>query len=627
MRSNPNAYLSSLLTLAAVTLAVTVAYFARSIVLPLALAILLSFVLAPVVAVLERLRIGRVLSVISAVLVAAVVIVGLGWVFSNQLIDLTAELPKYRENLIAKVRDVRGAARGPLEDASKTLEAINKELDGQKPPTSPVDSWISRSLDAFRGPTPAPPAPGEPMPVKVVSMPGSTVEQAASWAGSFIEPLAMAGMVFVLVVFILLQRKELRNRIIQLFGSRHLHGTTRAIGDASQRVTRYLRAAVIVNATFGVGTAIGLWLIGLPNAILWGLVSFLFRFLPYIGPWIAAGLPILLSLAVFEGWDGPLWVIGLFIALEISISYTLEPWLYGSSIGVTSIGVILAAIFWTWLWGPVGLVLAMPLTVCLVVAAEHVPSLRFFAILLGDRAGLPLAERFYQRLLALDSDEAGELADEYLKTGSLTQLYDDVVIPALSLIERDRREGLFDADHEAAVLDAARALVDEIGEAAPALSEEDKAATRTRQRVLCVPVRSGSDQIIAAIAAQLLGHQRFAATAAAPGMLASDVVARVDHDAMDVVFLSVVPPQSTRSARYLCKRLRQRYADLPIVIGLWDAGDGDDVPQRFVRDGATYVVGTLAEAVSRIRGLAAAAVPAPQAALPVAGEPALPRIA
>jgi predicted PurR-regulated permease PerM/CheY-like chemotaxis protein len=610
-RSSPAA--SALFTLAALTLAITAAYFARAILLPIALAVLLSFVLAPLVDQVERLRVGRIASVFIVVMVAFVIIGGLTWVFAVQVVELGAKLPSYQTNLVAKVRDLRGATEGTFSQASATIAAVGKELTDEPAKEQPAQRdwwpwWDGRSESPE-------PADDQPMAVRVVELPRAPLQQVVGWLGPLVGPAASGGLVFVLVVFILGQHEDLRNRVIQLFGTGNLHSMTRAIGDAGKRIGRYLWSALIVNATFAAAAGIGLWLIGLPNAVLWALMALLLRFLPYIGPWLAAGMPILLSLAVFDGWGGTLWVVGLYVGLEIIVSYTLEPMLYGSSIGVTSMGVILAAIFWTWLWGPVGLVVAMPLTVCLVVAAEHVPQLRFLAVLLGDRPSLSPAERFYQRLLATDGDEAAELADEFLKKASLAQFYDEVLVPALSLIERDRHAGLFSEEQEAFVLGLTRGLVEEIDEKPETRSDDelDAIAARSRNRVLCVPARDAADQITADMVGQLLTRHRFEVSTTPFGMLANEVVEAVEEQQADLVVIAVLPPLAMRNGRYLCKRLRQRYPDLPVIVGLW-GGDAPESAERFTRDGATHVATGMAEAVVRLRSVAAAAPRAPNGA-------------
>jgi methylmalonyl-CoA mutase cobalamin-binding subunit len=373
------------------------------------------------------------------------------------------------------------------------------------------------------------------------------------------------------------------------------------LGRVPSVVMVVILAAIIV-------TAVGLWLIGLPNALLWGLLALVLRFLPYVGAWIAAAMPILLSVVIFDGWVQPLLVIGLFIVAEVTISNFVEPFIFGSSMGINPIGVLIAAIFWTWLWGPVGLVIAMPMTVCLVVAAHYIPQSRFLEILLGDRPTLSPEERTYQRLLALDNQEAGELAAAQLKTGTLAGFYDDVMIRVLGMVERDRYAGLLSRDQETLVLEAARDLNDEIAqraeEARDAGAAAEPANARPSIRVLCIPVRHKADEIAAGMLAHLLADHGIDVQTASSVSLSGESVQRVGQEEHDMVVLSAIGPLAMRKADHLCRRVRRRYHDLPLIVGAW-SGEVAALRERFPADASTEVVTTLADAVKAVRNAAA----------------------
>jgi hypothetical protein len=453
------------------------------------------------------------------------------------------------------------------------------------------------------------------VPVKLVQV-TSPLAQVRDWLGPLVAPLTMAGMVVVLVFFLLMDRESQRNRLIQLFGKSNLHLTTEAFHDAAQRVGRYLRMLFLINMGYGIAVALGLWLIGVPSAIMWGFLGFALRFLPYLGPWLAAAMPVLVSFAVFEGWTQPLLVMGMYIVYELLLNNVAEPMLYSGSVGVSSVAVILAAIFWTWIWGPIGLVLSMPMTVCLVVMSRYVPQLRFINILLADQPPLTPSERIYQRLLAFDYDEPLQVARAQLKSVPLEAFYDDVLIPALVLAERDRHTGVLNDEQEQFVQEAAADLVDELSDPALAIRaasdgadvehEADRSdADFSDARILCVPLRDHADELASRMLAQLLAADGFQVDTDAPEALTSEVVEHVAKLAIDVVVISILPPIAPRDTRLLWKRLRSRYPELPIIVGFWSGSAVIEPLAPPEHDAATRVVAKLSEAVAVVRSMAA----------------------
>jgi predicted PurR-regulated permease PerM len=646
---------SPLLTLAAVVVAIAALHFAKEILLPLALAILISFLLTPLANRLERWRFPRVVSVISVVTVTFALLGVLGWGLSLQVVELSAQLPTWRKGLVQKVDELRQAStsepgeKSALDELTETIEEVDKAIsqsgkpavDGQKgnagsdrssearpaaeeaaePAANELErraatpAWNSEELWSWtrgwrQGGNEAAVGPPDPVDVRIVGTPVSPLRQMMDWFGPLVAPLTTAGIAVVLVIFILLSREDQRNRFLQLFGSTHLHASTEALTDVTERVSKYLRMQFLINAGYGIAVGVGLWAIGVPSALTWGVLSFSLRFLPYIGPWLSAVMPLFVSIADSEGWTQPLLVVGWFTILELIVNNVAEPLLYGRSTGVSGVGVIVAAIFWTWIWGPIGLVLAMPLTVCVVVAAKYIPSLHFLSILLGDQTPMPDQQRVYQRLLAGDMGEARKLLMTRLKETSLTNVYDNVLVPALALAEQDRHAGLLHEEQEEAVEETARELVDDLGQEAAtaraAAAEPEKAgpSDMTPLRVLCAPLRDEADDISSQMLAQLLQGERIEIELAANESLTGELVDSVATLKIDVAVISILPPLPPRSSRLLCRRLRDRYPKLPIIVGYWCGDCHDELGRRLCGDDGE-VVTSLAEAVERVRAIAA----------------------
>lgn len=599
-------------TLLILAFVIAALYLAKEILLPLSLAILLSFVLTPLVSRLERLRLGRIPSVIIVCAIAFSAIGGAGWLATNQLIELSTRLPDYKDNLIDKIHNLQNGTGEKLEKAKQALEDIGTELseggdvadkEQDSAETSDQPALQKNILGWLNPQKQADGSKDNPVEVKVVSLPPSPLNQIQTWLGPLVAPLSTAGIVVVLVVFILVKREDLRNRVIQLVGTSKLYATTEAIEDATDRLSRYLRMQLLINIIYGVVVAVTLMFLDVPNAILWGVMGTMLRFLPYIGPWISAAMPIALTMAISDGWSLPLMTIGLFVSLELVVNNVLEPWLYGSSIGVSSLGVILAAIFWTWLWGPVGLVLAMPLTVCLVVLGKYVPQLGFLPLLLGDRSALEPYEQMYQRLLTAEDYEANELAEEYLKNASVTEFYDDVLMPALQLAEQDRHADLLSEQQETVVNDSARELVEELGERLPQkpLPENGACGPDAQEHVLCIPVRDQADETVALMTGQLLRSEGCHVEVGSIDMLASEAINRIETQQCQIAILILLPPLGARKGRYLCKRLSQQYPDLHIVVALMHGEKYGKSKQRLLNAGADVVATNLPDLITSVR--------------------------
>jgi predicted PurR-regulated permease PerM len=579
-------------------LVVTALYFGRVVLMPLTVAGLLTFLLGPLVDFLHRRGVPRVLSVVVVVVFAFSAIGGVGYIVTMQVMSFANDLPLYKDNIRRKVADLRGVGKGG--SLQKVQEAV-KDVAGEM-----------RKDDAGK-------RPKEPQPV-VIEPDGSALSNIATIIGPWVEPVATVFLVVVLVVFMLFERQELRNRLIRLIGYRRLTLTTKALDEASQRVSRYLLLQSVINLTFGLAVAAGLWLIGLPYALLWGLLSGVLRFIPYVGPWIAASLTITLSLAVFHGWQQPLMVMALFLVLEPLTGMVLETLIYAGSAGVSEVALLVAVAFWTWLWGPIGTLLATPLTVCLVVFAKYIPDLDFLVVLIGDQPPMTPDVSFYQRLLAVDQDEAAELVEEYFKTHERDRVYDDVLIPALNYVKRDR-DDLEDED-VAFIVRATRDLVDDVGsmQTIVAAAAANGAAPHAgpRERIVGCAARNGADEVALLMLRQVLDPARFDVEVVSPETLLSDTEATAGRGRPAAIVVTALPPGGLTHARSFVKRLRARNPETRIVVGRWGARRfGEEKAETLVAAGATTVTVTLIE--TRDQLVAPAAIPAAPAR---AAEPA-----
>src|ERR1700751_2409628 len=442
------ALLSTVATAILAVIIIAMLYFGREIFVPIALAILLSFVLAPLVTMMQRIRVPRGLAVVRLAIFAFMLIFALGSLLATQLTQLARDLPRYQSTISEKIQSFRDtkAGRGPLERASDMLKDLGKEID------KPKDAASVRASNSIVNSNA--PGPQAPVPVEVRQPDPGALESLRTLIAPLIHPLATTGIIIIFVIFILLQREDLRNRLIRLAGSSDLQRTTAALDDAAGRLSRLFLTQLILNGAFGVVIGTGLWFVGIPSAILWGILAAALRFVPYIGAVIAAAFPLALAVAIDPGWSMLLWTLTLFIVVEPVLGHVIEPMVYGHSTGLSPVAVVESATFWTDVWGPVGLVLAPPLTVCLVVLGRHVERLEFLDVMFGDRPALSPPEIFYQRMLAGDPTEAAEKAEEVLKERSLAPYYDEVALKGLHLAQADAERGALDRERLIKIRDA-----------------------------------------------------------------------------------------------------------------------------------------------------------------------------
>jgi predicted PurR-regulated permease PerM len=610
----------ALFGLATGVVVVSALYLAREVLIPITLAVFLTFFLAPIVKLLQRARLPKVAAVAVSVVLALAVILSVAGLIGTQLKSLVADAPQYQTTVINK-----------FETLHNTMNGFAKQVTGRLGPV-------------YKAPARAPGAPGDaepdqpPIPVIVQSSSSGYLETAKLILEPILSPLSTLAIVLIVTIFILVRQEDLRDRLIRLFGSNDLHRTTLAMDDATQRLTRYFLTQAAINTSFGVLIGFGLFLIGLPSPILWGLLAALLRFVPYVGAITAAILPVALAAAVDPGWSMALWTAGLFIVAEGVTGQILEPVLYGSSAGLSPTAVVIAAIFWSWIWGPIGLILSTPLTLCLVVLGRHVRHLEFFDVLLGDRPALTPVETLYQRLLAGDPDEVLEQADELLKGRALSSYYDDIALKALRLVANDLSRGVLQPAQLEKIQDVMLGLIQDLEpheDVDPTLTEKQaKAAVvevagvtrperetttqpapqgqvhesanlpdvwRTERSVLCVAGRDPLDGVVASMLAQLLRKHGLGAQAALHGEVSRFAIKTLDTTGVALIFITYAELQGNPPhMRYLLRRIRQRFPLCPVFVGFWDPDEallGDPAAQEMA--GATAFAISLHDAVSK----------------------------
>ena len=585
------------LTLIATILSVATLYFARSILVPLALAVLIAFILSPVVTWLEKIHIGRVVAVgvVSVLFISSTA--ALAWVVTHQLLDVADKIPDYKENIKDKLSVVRSMRDGRISKATGTVNELGSEISAAAAPAQPANSAAHQR--------------SRPMPV-VVQTQSDPFSMLTSLLGPLLGPVGTGGVVVVFAIFMLINRESLRNRLLRLAGQGHLSSTTRALDDATKRVSRYLLLQSLVNVSYGCLVGLGLHFIGVPNPVLWGVLAGLFRYIPYLGPLVGGILPLLLALGAFDDWKRPLLVLAMFVVLELSTANFVEPMLYGSQTGITSLAILIAAIFWTVVWGPVGLLLSTPLTVCLVAFGKHTPKLEFLTVLFGDETVLPQDAKIYQRLLASDPEEAREIAEAHVKESSIEDLYESVLIPMLILAKHDRDRRHIDESQLAYLYQNTRELVEELGdefasatadsanESEPKKKPERVAASTAAYEALVVPAQDEGDEIVGIMLAQFASKAGYRTK-----VLAADGTSGFEKGAVNrsplVVCISALPPCSLSRTRSLFEKLKESHGRANIIVGLWNfTGAAPKAAERIGARNGDKVVTTLSETMKEI---------------------------
>ena len=590
--------LRTLVAIAVGAIVVGTLYIAQDVLIPITLAVMLSFVLSPLVDVLRRMGLWRAAAVAVSVLVALGAIGLVGTLLGGQAATLAADVPVYVEAVQSKMERLQTLA------TSRAAVITGLFGGGQPPAALPVAPPAVRQ----RGPrtdAAAVPAgtPQQPLVVELATPKSSVLAVARAVIEPVLAPLETTVIVLIVAIFILMQREDLRDRFIRLFGSTDLHRTTLALDDAGRRLSRYFVSQLSVNTCFGLVIGLGLWLIGVPSAALWGVLAGLLRFVPYLGPLLAAVAPLTLAAAIDPGWSKTTYVAVLFLIVEPLTGYVVEPLLYGHSTGLSPMSVIVAAVFWTWIWGPVGLILSTPLTLCLVVMGRHVKSLEFFDVLLGDRPALSEVNRFYQRALANDPDEALDQAEKMLADRPLVDYYDAVVLPGLKLAAADEARGTISRQRAAEITRSILAVISDLDEhvdtgkgASPAGKPRPGSVTGL---VACVAGRGPFDDAVSAMLAQLLAQRGIASRRIPHTLTSRDTIARLDLSGVTVIAVSCLELTGAPAhVRYLIRRLRQRAPDTVVIAGLWARSEAVAAePQRRTTLGADRHVTSLREAI------------------------------
>ncbi len=568
-------------------IAIAVLYFAREILIPLTLALLISFLLGPLAAQFEKWRVPRGAASVLTVALAFSVVAGVGWVVANQLMGTFSDFPMYAGNIQKKLEAVEGKSFG-LTRVISSFEEIGRPAaekhDGEG------DRRPGSLRDGAREET--------PVPVEIVQQ-HNMVQEIRDYAGGVLKPMGMALLALVFTIFMLIDRESIRNRVLRLMGEQRLQATTQAMDDAAHRVSRYMMMQFLVNAMFGAVTGIGLYFVGVPNWILWGVMGLFLRFVSYVGPVVAGSLPLIVALGTSVGWRAPVEVVGVYVATELVTGNFIEPLLYGVNTGLSALAILASTIFWALIWGPVGLILSTPLTVCLSVFARYSPQFQFLNVLLGDEPVLSPDVVFYQRLLALDQNDAWTLMETLLKQKSMVAVFDEVVIPALAMAERDRHSGQLEPRREEFIVQTVNDMVTELTEAEAKSSE----MPQREGRVLCLAAADAADEIVATMMAHFATQEGYPAITFPAGDSTEELLAALAIQPSDVICISSVPPFAAGRAKAVAKRIRGTTRGARLIAGLWTAAPaGPDQVERLKHSfSAAAVVTSLAEALVELR--------------------------
>jgi predicted PurR-regulated permease PerM len=588
---------------------VLVLYFARELFIPLVFALTLTFLLAPAVDRLEKLRLPRLPAVALVGAIACVFLFGVGYVVARQLLHVAQTLPAYRLTLQEKMASVHSPTERSIEKAFSTVEDIGADLAATAAPPAPV-VWPNAPLQ-------------QPQPVRIIDPNRSQLQAATQLALTVLKPIGAIGVVIVFTIYMLLKREELRNRLLLLAGMGHINLMTQALEDAANRISQYLVMQAAVNAAYGLSFGIGLHFIGVPDSTLWGAIAAILRVIPYVGTATSLILPLIVSVAISHTWWPPLLVVGLFLVLELTVTNFLEPWLYGSRTGISSLALLAMAIFWALLWGWPGLVLSTPLTVCMVVLGRYVPQMSFLHTLLGSDAELSADAHFYERLLAMDQPEAHAIADRFLEGKPLVELYDSVLVPALSLAEQDRHQGVLDDVRSNFLFLSIGELIAELTsyrqKDLPDLSDhspgdnppppDDRAIpsrtwptpTRKEFAVVCISASDQADELTTLMLAQLMERADHSTLLLSGSSLSTELLDTLAKEPETVVFISALPPFAFSHARALCQRVRAHLPANRICIGFWNSTDDlDQTIERFGNGRPNVVLGTLSQALQQV---------------------------
>ena len=584
--------IAPLIVLAATVL---ILYFARELLIPFAFALTLAFLLAPAVSRLEARRVPRVVAVVLSGIIAFAILCGVGYVVARQLLNVAVNLPTYRLSIQKKMSSVHSDAEQSMAKAMKAIEDISGDLAK------------SAGTSEIQDPTKVPP-------VRVIDPNRTQVQSTAELLMGFLRPIGTLGVVIVFTIYLLMKREDLRYRILLLAGMGRINVMTQALQDAATRISQYLLLQAAVNAAYGILFGFGLFLIGIPNATLWGVLAGILRIIPYVGTTTSLVLPLIVSVAIFSTWWHPLMIIGLFLLLELTATNFVEPWLFSSRTGISSLALLAMAIFWALMWGWPGLILSTPLTVCIVVLGRYVPQMSFLHTLLGTDAELSAEALFYERLLAMDQQEAHAVANRFLDGKPLVELYDSVLIPALSLVEQERHQGNLDDVRCNFFFLSIGELVAELTDyrqkevAEPARPARLPSRTTDEEdfAIVCISASDQADELTSQMLVQLMERASHQTLLLSAGSVSGEILDSLANEPNTVVFISALPPFAFSQARAICQRVRSHLPENRIVIGLWSpTEDPEATPEltieRFGNGKPNVVVNTLAQALQQVK--------------------------
>lgn len=614
-----SARFTGFVTLATFVLVVAILKIAEEVLIPIALTVLLTFLLTPFVVRLTRWGFPKAIAILLTVTIAFGVIGGVSWIVFSQAVGLVQKLPDYQDNIRQKITRLK-APHGP--DALGRMTAMIKTLQHD------LDDRPSSEASAKKK---AMGTEERPMQVEVKTPPPSSLQVARDVMDPVLAPLGTAAIVIVFVIAMLFQREDLRDRFINVVSAGRLNLATQALDDAARRVTRYLLMQLVVNATYGIPVGVCLYFIGVPNALLWGLLATLLRFIPFLGPWVAAAFPVVLAAAVDPGWAKLGYTVAVFLVMEVVSNNVVEPWLYGASTGISNLALMIAAVFWTWLWGVPGLFLSTPLTVCIMVLGKYLAGLQFLSVLLGSEPVLEPAAKLYQRMLSMDQEEMRSIARKFVEERSLEEFYDEVFLPALLMSEEDRHGGSLAEVRQKFIFEASRELIDELerrtdtlaeGKGDHDLGEGDSASVKTSKRavstveldddrlaapiVFGIPGRDDADEVVALMLQHLLRLRGIETEVMPITANADDFVRWINQHDVRVAYVSALPPAALVGARQLIRRLKESCPRTRLLVGVWSReADFNDLQLRLRRPKPDRIATTLADAVRQIEAMLA----------------------
>lgn len=573
-------------------LIVVVLYFAREVFVPLALAALIAFVLAPAANRLERWGMRRTPAALLVIILTLATVAVLGWVLLGQIYSLAVELPQYQQNVTDKIGSLHLDSAGRLSRTVEMLNGLNKRLKSGDTALDPVIPVVQpqRASPSHAGPVAIANKTTQPVSVRIEEPQESVLEFAGRTMTPLVHPLTTTFIVVIFLIFMLIGRDDLRDRGLKLAGSGRMHVTTSAIEDATARVSRYLQMQLVVNLCYGAIVGVALQLIGVPHPLLWAILTCVLRFVPYIGIMMAAAGPLLLAGAVSPHWTALMWTVIMFCVLEVVAGNFVEPMLYGASTGISAIAVLIAAVFWTFLWGLPGLLLSTPLTVCLIVIGRQVPRLHYLEVLLGERTGLPPSEHFYQRMLASNPRDARALVEATLNTRPRAGVYDTVLIPALTMIGEARHSEEMTSTRAEEVLQSVEELVDELAAGAGLTSPLQPGPAK---RVVCMPARDFADEIACQLAQQVLEDKATVQIVPADSSM-TNLQEHMARQKPEVICVVGIPPRAVRHIRMRCHQIRARFSEsIVVACVLSDENDLSSLRSRIPVEDAQHVVSSL----------------------------------